>query len=99
MNQIDFLELSTSNKLTELASNGNFLDFTVKGVYLVKLFQLHNFYVEIYHHIEKDRTDSIIAFNNTNKLAPYLNKIKIYLPPPHRRRRTNFSLVPSLKKE
>ena len=84
MEQSDFLELSNSLRLIEILSNGIFLDYIIKGVYIVKLFQMKNYYVETYYHIEKNRFDSIISFNDTNKLSPYLKKIKldIYPPPP-----------------
>jgi hypothetical protein len=84
MNRIEFLELSTQHQLAELSSNGNFIDSIIKGVYLVRLLEYNNYYVETYLHIEKNRIDSIVAFENTNKLTPYLKKIKldIYPPPP-----------------
>ena len=83
MNRIEFLELPIQIQLAELSSNGNFIDSIIKGVYLVRLLEYNNYYVETYHHIEKNRIDSIVAFENTNKLAPYLKKIKldIYHPP------------------
>ena len=86
MKQSDFLELSNSLRLIEILSNGIFLDYIIKGVYIVKLFQMKNYYVETYYHIEKNRFDSIISFNDTNKLSPYLKKIKldIYPPPSHK---------------
>ena len=82
MKQSDFLELSNSLRLIEILSNGIFLDYIIKGVYIVKLFQMKNYYVETYYHIEKNRFDSIISFNDTNKLSPYLKKIKLDIPPP-----------------
>ena len=85
MNQIEFMELPKARQLVELLSKGTFVDYIIKGVYLVKLFQMKNYYVKTYYHIEKNRFDSVIAFNDTNKLTPFLKKIKlvIYLPPPH----------------
>lgn len=77
MEQIDFSELPQSLKLVELLSKGVFLEFIIKGVYMVKLFQMKNYYVEIYYHIENNRIDNIISFDDTNKLKPYLNKIKL----------------------
>ena len=83
MNQTEFAHLCPSLKLTELTNYGTYLDYIIKGPYIVKLFQYENFYVETYLHIQKDRIDSIHDFNNTNKLSPYLKKIKLILPPPH----------------
>ena len=82
MEQSDFLELPNSLRLIEIFSNGIFLDYIIKGVYIVKLFQMKNYYVETYYHIEKNRFESIISFNDTNKLSPYLKKIKLDIYPP-----------------
>ena len=57
MNQTHFLELPTHLQLAELATNGNFIDSIIKGVYLVRLLEYNNYYVETYHHIEKNRID------------------------------------------
>jgi hypothetical protein len=82
MNQTEFAHLTECLKITELSNNGTYLQYIIKGPYMVKLFQYENFYVETYLHIQKDRIDSIINFTDTNKLAPYLKKIKLTLPPP-----------------
>ena len=82
MEQIEFLELPQALKLVELLSKGTFLDFIIKGVYMVKLFQMKNYYIETYYHIEKNRFDSIITFDDTDKLTPYLKKIKVDIYPP-----------------
>ena len=82
MEQIEFLELPQALKLVELLSKGTFLDFIIKGVYMVKLFQMKNYYIETYYHIEKNRFDSIITFDDTDKLTPYLKKIKLDIYPP-----------------
>jgi len=81
MNQTEFTALSPCIKLSELTKNGTYLEYIIKGPYIVKLFQYENFYAETYLHIQKDRIDSILAFTNTNKLTPYLKKIKIIIPP------------------
>jgi hypothetical protein len=81
MNQTEFAHLSECLKIAELSNNGTYLEYIIKGPYIVKLFQYENFYVETYLHIQKDRIESIIDFTNTIKLAPYLKKIKLILPP------------------
>ena len=84
MKQIDFLVLSLEQQLEELFSNGIYLDFIIKGVYMVKLFQIKDYYIETYYHIEKNRFDRINSFDDTEKLIPYLKKIKLDIyPPPH----------------
>ena len=94
MEQIEFLELPQALKLVELLSKGTFLDFIIKGVYMVKLFQMKNYYIETYYHIEKNRFDSIITFDDTDKLTPYLKKIKLDIyPPPHPQKKTFLQKV------
>ena len=80
MNQTEFANLCQSLKLKELIKFGTYLDYIIKGPYLVKLFQYENFYIETYFHIQRDRIDGILTFNGTNKLTPYLKKIKLILP-------------------
>lgn len=85
MTKIEFVELSQNLQLVELFSNAIYLDYIIQGVYMVKLFQIENFYVNTYYHIEKNRFDSIIAFDDADKLTPFLKKnkliIKIAAPP------------------
>ena len=82
MTKIEFVELSQKLQLVELFSNGIYLDYIIQGVYMVKLFQMKNFYINTYYHIEKNRFDSIIAFDDTDKLTPFFkkNKLVIYIP-------------------
>ena len=80
MNQTKFAHLCQSLKLKELINYGTYLEYIIKGPYIVKLFQYENFYIETYLHIQKDRIERILTFNDTNKLTPYLKKIKLILP-------------------
>lgn len=77
MKQIHYLELPQSLKLVEIFSNGVYIGYILKGVYMEKVFQMQNYYVETYYHIEKNRFDSIVPFNDTDQLTPYLKKIKL----------------------
>jgi hypothetical protein len=45
--------------------------------YKIFLFQLDSFYVELYHHIERDATERIRSFASEDHLIPYLAKINI----------------------
>ena len=45
--------------------------------YKVFLFQIHSFYVELYHHLERDATERLRTFSGDDKLAPYLADINI----------------------
>jgi hypothetical protein len=44
---------------------------------LVVLYQLHSFYVELWHHEKEDEVLLVRSFNNTNQLEPYLHAINI----------------------
>ncbi len=45
--------------------------------YKIFLFQIDSFYVELYHHIERESTERIRSFSNEEYLTPYLCKINI----------------------
>lgn len=45
--------------------------------YKVFLFHLGSFYVELYHHMERDSTERIRSFSSEDHLMPYLAKINI----------------------
>jgi len=45
--------------------------------YKIFLFQLDSFYVELYHHMERDSTEKIRSFASEEHLFPYLAKINI----------------------
>ena len=82
MTKIEFVDLSQDLQLVELFSNAIYLDYIIQGVYMVKLFQMKSYYVKTYYHIEKNRFDSVISFDDTDNLTPFLkkNKLVIYIP-------------------
>jgi hypothetical protein len=45
--------------------------------YKIFLFQVDAFYVELYHHVERDATERLRTFSSTDKLMPYLTDINI----------------------
>ena len=45
--------------------------------YKIFLFQVDSFYVELYHHIQRDATERIRSFSNEELLLPYLATIDI----------------------
>ena len=45
--------------------------------YKIFLFQIDAFYVELYHHIQRDSTERIRSFSNEELLVPYLARIDI----------------------
>ena len=75
----EFNNLEQPLQFITILEEGSFLCYRIVGVYLVKLFQVADFYVETYNHIEHDRMDSIRSFTDTDELMPYLKKIKVHL--------------------
>ena len=45
--------------------------------YKIFLFQVDSFYVELYHHIQRDATERIRSFSSEELLLPYLATIDI----------------------
>jgi hypothetical protein len=43
----------------------------------VVLYQLHSFYVELWHGLKEEEVLLVRSFNNTNQLEPYLQAINI----------------------
>ena len=48
-----------------------------EGKFKVLLYQLSSFYVEVYYHKEHKEIKKLLPFEDTDLLAPYLNKIDI----------------------
>ena len=49
----------------------------IENGYKIFLFQIGSFYVELYHHLERDSTERLRTFSNADQLSPYLQKINI----------------------
>jgi hypothetical protein len=47
------------------------------GIYKILLFQVSNFYVEIYFHKHERYITRFAAFESTDKLEPYLSRMSI----------------------
>ena len=75
MNQINFLNLSLPFRLVELLSNGIYIDYILKGGYIVKLFQMKNYYVKSYYHIKKNKLVRMVVIDDPHDLKPFLKII------------------------
>ena len=53
------------------------IDQRFENGYKIFLFQVYSFYVELYHHLERDATERLRSFSSDEYLAPYLNKMNI----------------------
>ena len=75
MNQINFINLPLPFQLVELFSSGIYIDYILKGGYIVILFQMKNYYVKSYYHIKKNKLVRIVVIDKPNDLKPFLKII------------------------
>ena len=71
-------QLEEKNQLDALEQSGTFIAEREAAFCHVKLYQVDNFYVEIYHHTHFNVVVNINSFTNTDCLAPYLEQIDIH---------------------
>ena len=77
MNIREFKYQEKINKKKLLASRGVFLSKREDGVFSIFLFQMVNFYVEMFYDNEEEEIGYIRAFQSVNELNPYLEQIDI----------------------
>jgi hypothetical protein len=73
----DFDEMDAIEKLQVLAEQSVFLLQREEGCFKISLYQMENFYVEIYFHRTQFSYKNVRVFSNTSELAPYLDAIDI----------------------
>ena len=61
----------------EAVWQGTFLDNRREGEYMVQLYSVGNFYVEVFYDQQINRIVHFRSFRTIRLLAPYLKKIKI----------------------
>lgn len=76
MNAGQFDRLDYTRK-TEAILKGIFLAARMTGTHLVKLYNVSNFYVEVYFHNRSRLITSFRAFDQTALVLPYLDELKI----------------------
>lgn len=72
-----FRTLSQDKQFRKLLLNGVFLTSRDTDENCILLFQLNNFYVEIYFNRDCEEIVYSRSFKDTDKLAPYLEQIDI----------------------
>ena len=75
MDQINFLNLTLPFRLVELFSSGIYIDYIVRGNYIVKLFQMNNYYVKSYYHIKKNKLVRIVVIDDPRDLKSFFKTI------------------------
>jgi hypothetical protein len=69
--------LLTDHQKTEVIWQGTFLDDRREGRFMVQLYSLGDFYVEVYYNQQNNQIMRFKSFRTTRLLVPYLKKIKI----------------------
>lgn len=77
MNVYQYNQLSDGKQLDTLEQSGVLLAERERSYYHIKLYQVDNFYVEVYYHTHFNVVVNINPFTNTDCLDPYLQKIDI----------------------
>jgi hypothetical protein len=75
VDQINFLNLTLPFRLVELFSSGIYIDYIVRGNYIVKLFQMNNYYVKSYYHIKKNKLVRIVVIDDPRDLKSFFKTI------------------------
>ena len=77
MTTYDFNGLDVWAQADSLYKHGVFLSDRQSDLYLILLYQIHGFYVEVYFHKGKSKIVRFRSFSNSDRLLPYLEKIDI----------------------
>ena len=77
MRQQEFNKLNDDAKSNVLWINASLIDIIRKEDLTILLYQLSDFYVEVYYNYLKNQIERFISFNSTDQLEPYLNKISL----------------------
>ncbi|KAF0198409.1 MAG: hypothetical protein FD166_1462 [Bacteroidetes bacterium] len=77
MELYEFNALDIDSKVILLAKNGVYLLNRVEGNYLINLYTLYSFYVELWYINETEELETIKTFKNHSQLDPYLGQIVI----------------------
>ena len=56
---------------------GTFIASRLQGIYLINLYYVDNFFVEVWYYPEKKKVNSIKSFDTSRCYEPYLEEIKI----------------------
>jgi len=77
MTIFQFHQLSEKEQLDTLEESGVYIAERDGAFYNIKLYQLENFYVELYLHTHFNVVVNINCFTNTDCLDPYLENIDL----------------------
>lgn len=79
LDKTTFNELTLPAKIVYLYRHGTWLATRNGKSLIIKLFYLHDFYVEAYYSVPSDRYVLVTTFDDTGMLTPYLADIHLNL--------------------
>ena len=77
MTVIQYNILPSFKQLALVWSKGVFIAKRFESDFLVMLYQIQSFYVEVYYSRFDNDVEKIYPFNNTDQLEPYLDKLDL----------------------
>ena len=72
-----FKELPLKEMIIQTWQQGEFVTLRKSEDYIVLLYQVHNYYVEMYYNFCRKELDWVRPFSSTDDLDPYLHGIDI----------------------
>ena len=73
----DFLQLDETGQLEILWYNGEQIGRRKENDYLVLLYQVESFYVEVYYHTRLRVVRRYVSFQSIDRLEPYLQQVDL----------------------
>ena len=77
MTVTDFTHLDETQQAEALLARGIFLTERLYKNFIIFLYQLDNFYVEVYHNLKFNVMQGMRSFEDDEALEPYLDSIDI----------------------
>lgn len=77
MTMQDFDMMSGIRKLQAISEDAVYLAQRMEGCFKISLYQIEDFYVEIYFHVGQFRYKSVRTFSDTSELGFYLEEMDI----------------------
>ena len=77
MTAAQFDLLKTSEKENVVCLEGAFIAVRQEPEFIIRLYQMDSFYVELYYHQVRDHAVCVKSFESTVKLEPYLQSIDV----------------------
>src|SRR6476620_789908 len=79
MHFLEFLRLREDDQLETLWYNGEQIGRRKDGEFLILLYQVEGFYVEVFYHTKKKLITKYVSFEDTDRLDPYISQMDLSL--------------------